>query len=242
MMAVGTPNVGDSFAAIKKAVFEDRKLSMEKLLSALDKNYEFEEEVLHIVENCPKYGNGDDYVDSIVCQVVDHFSDRVGEYESLPGVVSNAAALALTSNISLGQIVGALPDGRKAGAPFSDGGMSPCQGRNVSGPTATMRSVAKIDHLKLSGGCVLNMRFNPEALENESKRSKFVSLIRTFFVSGGSFVQFNIVDNETLREAQRNPEKYRDLLVRVSTYSAYFVELSKELQDDIIARLEIQVV
>jgi formate C-acetyltransferase len=157
-------------------------------------------------------------------------------------VVSNAAALALTSNISLGQIVGALPDGRKAGAPFSDGGMSPCQGRNVSGPTATMRSVAKIDHLKLSGGCVLNMRFNPEALENESKRSKFVSLIRTFFVSGGSFVQFNIVDNETLREAQRNPEKYRDLLVRVSTYSAYFVELSKELQDDIIARLEIQVV
>ncbi len=240
MMAVGVPNVGDSLAAIKKAVFEDRKLSMEKLLSALDKNYEFEEEVLHIVENCPKYGNGDDDVDSIVCQIVDHFSDRVGEYESLPGVVSNAAALALTSNISLGQIVGALPDGRKAGAPFADGGISPCQGRNISGPTATMRSVAKIDHVKLSGGCVLNMRFNPEALENESKRSKFVSLIRTFFVSGGSFVQFNIVDNETLREAQRNPERHRDLLVRVSTYSAYFVELSKELQNDIIARMEIQ--
>jgi pyruvate formate-lyase/glycerol dehydratase family glycyl radical enzyme len=240
MMAVGAPNVGDSLAAIKKAVFDDRSLSMEKLLSALDRNYEFEEEVLHIVENCPKYGNGDDYVDSIVSQIMDHFSDRVGEYESLPGVVSNAAALALTSNISLGQIVGALPDGRKAGAPFADGGISPCQGRNISGPTATMRSVAKIDHLKLSGGCVLNMRFNPDALENESKRSKFVSLIRTFFASGGSFVQFNIVDNETLREAQRNPKKHRDLLVRVSTYSAYFVELSKELQDDIIARLEIQ--
>ena len=240
MMAVGAPNVGDSLAAIKKAVFEDRKLSMERLLSALDKNYEFEEEVLHIIKNCPKYGNGDDYVDSIVCQIVDHFSDRIGEYESLPGVVSNAAALALTSNISLGQIVGALPDGRKAGAPFADGGISPCQGRNISGPTATMRSVAKIDHLKLSGGCVLNMRFNPDVLENESKRSKFVSLIRTFFVSGGSFVQFNIVDNETLREAQRNPERHRDLLVRVSTYSAYFVELSKELQNDIIARMEIQ--
>jgi len=240
MMAVGAPNVGDSLAAIKKAVFEDKKLSMEQLLSAVDKNYESEEEVLHIVENCPKYGNGDDYVDSIVCQIVDHFSDRVGEYESLPGVVSNAAALALTSNISLGQIVGALPDGRKAGAPFADGGISPCQGKNISGPTSTMRSVAKIDHLKLSGGCVLNMRFNPDVLENVSRRSKFVSLIRTFFASGGSFVQFNIVDNETLREAQRNPEKYRDLLVRVSTYSAYFVELSKELQDDIIARLEIQ--
>jgi pyruvate-formate lyase len=240
MMVVGTPNVGDSLAAIKKAVFEDRKLSIERLVAALDNNFEREEEVLHLLEGCPKFGNDDDYVDSIVCDIVDHFSNEIGKYESLPGIVGNAAALALTSNIPLGQIVGALPDGRKAGAPFADGGISPCQGKNISGPTSTMRSVAKIDHVKLSGGCVLNMRFNPDVVENESKRRKFVSLIRTFFATGGSFVQFNIVDTETLRDAQRNPAKYRDLLVRVSTYSAYFVELSKELQEDIIARMEIQ--
>jgi formate C-acetyltransferase len=240
MMVVGTPNVGDSLAAIKKAVFEDRKLSIERLVAALDNNFECEEEVLHLLEGCPKFGNDDDYVDSIVCDIVDHFSNEIRKYESLPGIVGNAAALALTSNIPLGQIVGALPDGRKAGAPFADGGISPCQGKNISGPTSTMRSVAKIDHVKLSGGCVLNMRFNPDVVENESKRAKFVSLIRTFFATGGSFVQFNIVDTETLRDAQRNPAKYKDLLVRVSTYSAYFVELSKELQEDIIARMEIQ--
>jgi formate C-acetyltransferase len=240
MMVVGTPNVGDSLAAIKKAVFEDRKLSIERLVAALDNNFEREEEVLHLLEGCPKFGNDDDYVDSIVCDIVDHFSNEIRKYESLPGIAGNAAALALTSNIPLGQIVGALPDGRKAGAPFADGGISPCQGKNISGPTSTMRSVAKIDHVKLSGGCVLNMRFNPDVVENESKRRKFVSLIKAFFATGGSFVQFNIVDTETLRDAQRNPAKYRDLLVRVSTYSAYFVELSKELQEDIIARMEIQ--
>jgi formate C-acetyltransferase len=240
MMVVGIPNVGDSLAAIKKGVFEDRKLSMERLIAALDHNFESEEEVLHLLKDCPKFGNDDDYVDSIVCGIVDHFSNEIRKYESLPGIVGNAAALALTSNIPLGQIVGALPDGRKAGTPFADGGISPCQGRNISGPTSTMRSVAKIDHVELSGGCVLNMRFNPDVVENESKREKFVSLIRAFFATGGSFVQFNIVDTETLREAQRNPERYRDLLVRVSTYSAYFVELSKELQEDIIARMEIQ--
>ncbi len=240
LMAVGAPNVGDALAAIKKGVFEDKRFSMDRLIAALDKNFASEGEVLHILESCPKYGNDDDYVDSIMCEIVDHFSAEINKYESLPGIVGNAAALALTSNIPLGQIVGALPDGRRAGVPFADGGISPCQGRNISGPTSTLRSVAKINHEKLSGGCVLNMRFNPDALQNESKRKKFSSLIRTFFETGGSFVQFNIVDTETLKDAQRNPIEYRDLLVRVSTYSAYFVELSKELQDDIIARLEVQ--
>ena len=140
----------------------------------------------------------------------------------------------------LGYVVGALPDGRKAGEPLSEGGISPYQGRNVSGPTATMRSVAKLDHLKLTHGSVLNMRFNPDALKDESKMRKFASLIRTFCETGGALVQFNIVDTDTLRDAQRHPEKYRDLLVRVATYSAYFVELSPELQDDIIARMEFQ--
>jgi formate C-acetyltransferase len=138
----------------------------------------------------------------------------------------------------MGYMVGALPDGRKAGEPLSEGGISPYQGRNVSGPTATMRSVAKLDLVKVTNGSVLNMRFNPDVLKDESKMRKFASLIRTYFEMGGSFVQFNIVGNDTLRDAQKHPEKHRDLLVRVATYSAYFVELPKELQDDIIARIE----
>jgi len=146
----------------------------------------------------------------------------------------------MTANIPLGYAVGALPDGRKAGEPLSEGGISPFQGRNVSGPTATMMSVAKLDHIKMTNGSVLNMRFNPDALKDEAKMRKFATLIRTYLESGGFFVQFNIVTTEMLKDAQKDPEKYKDLLVRVSTYSAYFVELSKALQDDIIARMEFQ--
>jgi len=240
IMAAGAPNIGDSLAAIKKFVFDDKKITMDRLIDALDKNFEGEEEILHMLNSAPKFGNDNDYVDSIMCEIFDHFSNEMTKYESLPGVVASSAALTITSNVPLGLVVGALPDGRRAGEPISDGGVSPAQGRNVSGPTATMRSVSKIDHAKLTGGSVLNMRFNPDALKDEAKIKKFASLIRTFFETGGPFVQFNIVSTDTLRDAQKHPENHRDLLVRVSTYSAYFVELSPELQNDIIARLEFQ--
>jgi len=131
-----------------------------------------------------------------------------------------------------------LPDGRLAGLPLSDGGISPYRGRNISGPTATMRSVAKLDLIKTSGGNVLNMRFNPDSLSSESKMKKFALMIRKFGETGGDLVQFNIVDSSTLMDAQKHPENYRDLLVRVATYSAYFVDLPVELQNDIIARTE----
>ena len=124
--------------------------------------------------------------------------------------------------------------------PLADGGLSPVHGRNVSGPTATMRSVAKLNLVELSHGSVLNMRFNPDVLKDEQKMRKFATMIRTFLETGGALVQFNIVDTNTLREAQRHPEKYKDLLVRVATYSAYFVELSPELQNDIIQRTEFE--
>ena len=236
----GAPNVGDSLAAIKKAVFEDKKITMDKLVDALDKNFEGEEEILHILESAPKFGNDDDYVDSIVNDVLIHGRNEAAKHKGIAGAISNVAAAIITANVPLGQIVGALPDGRRAGQPLSDGGISPYQGRNVSGPTATMRSVAKLDLVKLTNGSVLNMRFSPDALKDESKIRKFASLIRTFCETGGFLVQFNIVGTDTLRDAQRHPEKYRDLLVRVATYSAYFVELSPELQNDIIARMEFQ--
>jgi pyruvate formate-lyase/glycerol dehydratase family glycyl radical enzyme len=237
----GAPNVGDSLAAIKKAVFEDKKFSMSRLIDALDKNFEGEGEILHILKSAPKFGNDDDYVDSIVNEVLIHGSNVAAKNKGgVPGALSTVAAAIVTANVPLGQIVGALPDGRRAGEPLSEGGISPYQGRNVSGPTATMRSVAKLDHIKLTNGSVLNIRFNPDVLKGESKTRKFASLIRTFCETGGALVQFNIVGGDTLRDAQIHPEKYRDLLVRVATYSAYFVELSKELQDDIIARTEFQ--
>ena len=240
LMIAGAANVADSLSAIKKLVFDDKAATMERLAEALAGNFENDPVLLRLIGTCPKFGNDDDYVDTIMCDLVNHFVGEASKYHYFNGLKPTTGILTITSNIPLGSLVGALPDGRKAGAPFADGGISPCQGKNVSGPTSTMRSVSKIDHIKLSGGCALNMRFDPAALQNESKMKKFGQLIRTFFETGGSFVQFNIVDTETLRNAQRNPEQYKDLLVRVSTYSAYFVELSKELQDDIIARMEIK--
>jgi pyruvate formate-lyase/glycerol dehydratase family glycyl radical enzyme len=234
----GAPNVGDSLAAIKKVVFEDRRLSMDQVIDALDKNFEGEEEALHMLAVAPKFGNDDDYVDSIVNDVLVHGSNELAKVKGIAGSLSTAAAAVVTGNVPLGCHVGALPDGRKGGEPLSEGGISPYQGRNISGPTASLKSVAKLDHVKLSGGSVLNMRFSPGQLKDESNMRKFVSLIRTYCETGGYHVQFNIVDTAMLRDAQKNPARYRDLLVRVATYSAYFVELSPELQEDIIKRIE----
>jgi formate C-acetyltransferase len=238
--ASAAPNVGDSLAAIKKVVFEDKKITMDRLIDALDKNFEGEEEILNVLKSAPKFGNDDDYVDSIVNEVLVHFSSEIARHKSYGAAISTTSAGVATANIPLGEIVGALPDGRRASEPLSEGGISPQQGRNVSGPTATMRSVAKLDHTKLTNGSVLNMRFNPDVLKDEWKMKKFISLIRTFCETGGFLVQFNIIDTDTLRDAQRHPHKYKDLLVRVATYSAYFVELSPELQNNIIARMEFQ--
>ncbi|OGO22533.1 MAG: hypothetical protein A2144_02240 [Chloroflexi bacterium RBG_16_50_9] len=240
LIASAAPNVGDSLAAIKKVVFEDKKITMGRLIDALDRDFRGEEEVLRILESVPRFGNDNDDVDSIVNDVLVHFSREVARFRSVAGAKSTSAAAIVTANVPMGQLVGALPDGRRAGEPLSEGGISPYQGRNVSGPVATMRSVAKLDHMKLTNGSVLNMRFNPDALKDESKMRKFASLIRTYCETGGYLVQFNIVDTRILKEAQKHPENYRDLLIRVATYSAYFVELSQELQDDIIARMEFQ--
>lgn len=237
---IGAPNVGDSLAAIKKVVFEDKKITMEQLIDALDGNFEGAEDIQYMLKRAPKFGNDIDYVDSITKEILIHACDLLRKHKTYAGIKSTAACLTMTANIPLGWAVGALPDGRKAGEPLSEGGISPHQGRNVCGPTATMRSVAKLDQVKLSNGSILNMRFSPSAVKDADKMKKFATLIRTFCETGGNLVQFNFIDNELLRDAQRNPEKYKDLLVRVATYSAYFVELSPELQNDIINRIEFE--
>jgi pyruvate formate-lyase/glycerol dehydratase family glycyl radical enzyme len=236
----GGPNVGDSLAAIKKTVFEDRSITMSELIDALDANFEGHERTLRLLKDVPKYGNDVDYVDYIVNDVLMHFTGEMGKHIGIAGTLSTTAAAVVTANIPMGEVVGALPDGRKAGEPIAEGGVSPHQGRNVSGPTATFKSVAKLDHARLSGGSVLNMRFNPDALKDETKIKKFVSLIRTFCETGGFLCQFNIIGVDTLRDAQKHPENYRDLLVRVATYAAYFVEVAPKVQEDIIARMEFQ--
>ena len=241
MALSGTPNVGDSLAAIKKVVFEDKKITMGDLVKALDNNFEGYEKVHKLLSDAPKYGNDIDYVDNIVNDVLMHGVDCVTNMKGACGLKFNVSAAAVTANIRFGQVVGALPDGRKAGLPVSEGGISPYQGRNVSGPVATYKSVAKIDHARLTNGSVFNMRFTPSAFKDESSMRKFVYMMRTYLESGGFFVQYNIVDTDTLRAAQKEPEKYRDLLVRVATYSAYFVELGPDLQNDIINRIEFEI-
>jgi pyruvate formate-lyase/glycerol dehydratase family glycyl radical enzyme len=237
---IGVPNVGDSLAAIKKLVFEDRKITLDHLIDALDKNFEGEDELLSLLKTSPKYGNDDDYVDLIVKEVFSDFIDTVKSHKGFGGTNFAVSAYVAGGNIILGALVGALPDGRGARLPLSEGGVSPHPGRNVRGATSTMRSVTKLDIAKLTGGAGFNMKFNPELLKDESKMKRFASMIRTYFETGGYHVQFNIVSTDMLKDAQKHPEQYQDLLVRVATYSAFFVQLGPECQKEIIDRTEFQ--
>lgn len=238
MSLAGAPNVGDSLAAIRRVVFEEKRVTMRELLTALDHNFEGFEALRALLLRQPKFGNHDPYVDSIVNDVLTLVSNVVAETPGFAGARSTVAAAAVTANVGLGMVLGATPDGRLAGEPISEGGISPAQGRNTSGATATMLSVAGLDHDKLLHGEVLNLRMNPDAVATDDKLRKFQALIRAYVDAGGFLVQFNIVSTETLRDAQLHPEDHRDLVVRVATYAAYFIELGSALQDDIIRRLE----
>lgn len=239
MSLAGAPNVGDSLAAVKKTVFEDGTLTMEEVIDALDNNFEGFEKVKKLLERAPKFGNNDPYVDRIVDKVLAECSRLAAHKKGFAGADSGVAAASITANIGLGAIVGALPDGRTSGQPISEGGISPYQGRNKNGATATMMSVARLDHTNFTNGSVLNMRFDSNLLKEERDYELFGKLIRTYLEEGGSLVQFNFTDTQTLLDAQKNPDKYRDLLVRVATFTSFFVELSPPLQNDIINRLEI---
>lgn len=236
----GLPNVGDSLAAVKKVVFEDRLTDMVGLIDALDKNFKDKDQLLHALSKAPKFGNDIDYTDTIVNDIIVLIEGFLDKYKGLFGSKPALAIATGTGHLLMGTQVGATPESRKSGEPFAEGGISPHQGRNTSGSTATLRSVTKLDHLKVRGGSVLNMKFNPDVFADEKKKAKFMSMLRTYCESGGYHVQFNIVSSEILRDAQKHPENYKDLLVRVATYSAYFVELSPRMQEDIIARTEFQ--
>lgn len=236
VLLAGLPNVGNSLAALKKCVFEDKTLTMDQVMDAIDNDFEGYPDVLNILRNAPKYGNDDPYVDKLVNDATKYVSDAVTKYHGHYGLKWTGAGASLTANIVMGLSIGASPDGRKARTPLAEGGISPYQGTNISGLAPTLNSVAKLDHSKFTGGTVLNVRISTAMVKDEANFKRVANMIRTYFQMGGMLAQFNIVGTDTLIEAQKHPEQYKDLLVRVSTYSAYFVELSPFLQNDIIIR------
>ncbi|MFC2004446.1 glycyl radical protein [Chloroflexota bacterium] len=234
----GGQNVADSLAAIKKLVFEEKKISMDELLQAISANFEGKEDVRRMLLSAPKYGNDDDYVDDIFNDLSLWLQDRVGKEKNQFGTKLLAQGTGAVIHVIFGKRVGALPDGRKAGEPIADGYLSPGQGRDTKGPTAVINSASKVNHMENSKSALMNMKFDRKTLDSREKLQKFLSLIKTFFDRGGFHIQFNISDRETLLEAKRHPEQYRNLMVRVAGFSAYFVDLAPELQDEIISRTE----
>ena len=249
-LIVGLANVGDSLAAIKKLVFEEKTLTGKDLLYALDTDFSDATtsptgaEIREMLLKAPKYGNDDDYVDDLTSQALGFFCEELPKYhvtrygKGPRGCVWQASTSSVSGNVPFGQYIGATPDGRKDGEPTADT-TSPTHGADKKGPLSAMKSVSKIPNLLSSGGNLFNMKFSPLVLQDDTGRMKFSSLVRTYLGDlKGMHVQFNIVDSNTLREAKKNPEKYPDLLVRVAGYSALFTTLDPKLQDDIIARTD----
>ncbi len=238
IQGVGIGTVADSLSAVKYHVFDAKKLTMGQLLRLLKTNFEGNEPARQMLLNeTPAYGNDDDYADSIAQSVFESYFNILDGRPNTKGGTYRVNLLPTTVHIYFGQVTGATPNGRRAGEPLSDG-ISPSQGRDRHGPTAVIKSAAKIDHAK-TGGTLLNQKFLPQVLEGEGL-DKLAHLVRTYFRLGGHHIQFNVVDAQTLKDAQKNPEKYRDLIVRVAGYSDYFVDVGKELQDEIITRTEHQ--
>jgi len=238
--AVGLGDVADSLAAIKKLVFEEKKVTMEELLEALDDNFEGKEPLRQmVITKAPKWGNDDDYVDELAREVVRIFCEEVSQYKNTRGGVYRPGVYSVSANVPLGLHVGALPNGKLARAPLSDG-VAPVHGCDLKGPTAIAKSVAKLDHEIITNGTILNMKFSPQLLEGEKGRKGLADLIRTYFDLGGWHVQFNVVSADTLRTAQKKPEEHKGLIIRVAGYSAFFVELDSAVQNDIIDRTELK--
>lgn len=231
----GIGTTTDSLSVLKKHVFEEGAVSTKDLRTALKDDWEGHEELRQFLWNrTPFFGNDDDYADSIMQKVYGSLIDAIDGKNSPKGPTYHVNMLSTTCHIYFGKKLGATPNGRFAFTPESDG-TSPSHGADRNGPTAVVKSLSKMDQLK-SGGTLLNQRFLPSVLAGEGGLEKMAQLIRTYFTLGGHHIQFNVVDTETLRKAQKNPDDYRGLLVRVAGYSDYFVDLDEHHQEEIIAR------
>ncbi len=231
---IGFANVVDSLYAIKQAVFEDRTIAMDELVAYLaDDWYDAEEKRAYLVNKVPKFGNDDDRIDALGARVIDHFCDEVLQHNNYRGGKFWPGVFSVGFHVAMGAFAGATPDGRHAGEILGNG-ITPANGRAVRGPTAVFNSVVKLPLARIHNGVNLNMRFNQRNLKPETLRA----LIAAYFAKGGVQVQFNMIDTATLREAQQHPDDYRDLVVRVSGYSALFTGMSETAQNEIIDRME----
>ncbi len=237
IQGVGIGTLTDCLAAIRHAVLETRRLDLPALVAALDADFDGHEALRRsLVNRAPKYGNDDDRADELMRRAFEVFYRAVEGRPNLRGGSYHVDMLPTTCHVYFGSVTGATPDGRRAGAPLSEG-ISPVQGADRNGPTAVLRSAAKMDHLR-TGGTLLNLKFTPQVLEGEAGLRLLGALVRGYFALDAHHVQFNVVSAETLRRAQVHPEAHRDLIVRVAGYSDYFCDIARDLQDEIIRRTE----
>lgn len=237
IQGVGIGTITDSLSAIKYNVFDNEKFSMDTLLKAMEANFEGYEAELNMVKNkTPKYGNDDDYADDIMKEVFNLYHGEVTGRPTVNGGHYRVDMLPTTCHVYFGEVMGASPNGRLAEKPVSEG-ISPEKGGDTNGPTAVIKSCAKMDHL-ITGGTLLNQRFAPSVVQGEEGLDNMANLIRAYFNMDGHHIQFNVFDKNVLLAAQKNPDEYKDLIVRVAGYSDHFNNLSRALQDEIIGRTE----
>lgn len=236
IQGVGIGSLTDMLSAVKYHVYEQRSLTMDDLLAALRENFADERIRLLLANRTPRFGNDDERADALTVRIFEAYFNAVDGRHNTRGGEYHINLLPTTVHVYFGSVTGATPDGRRAGQPLSEG-VSPVQGADRCGPTAVLRSVARMDHAR-TGGTLLNQKFTPQLLADEAGLNGLVQLIRAYFAMRGHHIQFNVVDAETLRAAQRDPQSHRDLIVRVAGYSDYFCDLSETLQNEIIARTE----
>ena len=237
VISCGVVSVANSLAAIKKVVFEDKKVSMAELLDALKDNFKGHEKLRKMLLDAPKYGNDDDYVDLILAELYDAWSDSAQSVKNWVGEPWRPSTLSVTTQVLHGKACGATPDGRLAGDFVADGALSAFPGTDVNGPTSLIKSATKVDACNLQS-TLFNMKFNPSAIEGRAGAEKFIRLNDAYFNLGGYQVQYNIVDRNMLIDAQKHPEKYSDLMVRVAGFTARFIDLGPEVQRQVIERTQ----
>ncbi|HZW97822.1 MAG TPA: formate C-acetyltransferase/glycerol dehydratase family glycyl radical enzyme [Bacillota bacterium] len=234
IIMIGVADLINSIASVRKLVYEDKSVNMKELCDALAADFQGFEHVQELCLNAPKYGNDEKEVDNIAADIFTYIADEIEQYESKFGQMT-PGILPVSGNTPFGLQVGALPSGRKAWKPLADG-VSPSGGTDLGGPTAVLKSVSHIPHDRFNQGTLLNMKVEDELLNSEKGIQQMMALLKSMCSLGVFHVQFNVIDQEKLLKAQKNPEEYKGLLIRVAGYTAYFVELGKDVQDEIIAR------
>ena len=236
--ATGLATVGDSLTAIKYMVFDKKIVSGKEFLDAVLANWEgYEPLRQRVINEVPHYGNADPYADEEQKYVMDLYYNMTRPFHNARCKVYKCGMFGAADHVAQGEITWATPDGRKTGTPIADA-MSPVQGRDVTGPTSVFLSSCCFDHTRYMDGMAVNMKIHPTALSGDEGLQKLEDMTRTYFDDGGMEVQFNVVDAKTLRKAQQHPERYHNLVVRIAGYSAYFVDMTEDMQNDIISRAE----